>query len=388
MNLQEINETINRIASEWEYFKSINDRKEKEIEQKGSADPLTLEHIKKINDSIDEHKTSLERIETALARPRFNTAAMYNLSSSELKYQKAFNSYIKKGTESEISSLETKSFNDFSDAGYSITSQMSSQMSNFMESISPMLKICNVMEISTDSLELISDDSNTSASWTQDFESNSDKTDTVKIRKKSIVAHRIYAQPEISQAIIDDPRIDIEEYIVRKLSNILASKANSAFINGNGTGKPMGILSYPNGSSNSKVEQINSGIAGNYNIDSILKLFFSIDEKYAHNAKFLMSRSALQTIRMLKDKNENYIWQPSTSSGSPDTLFGAAVLQSSDMPQLKEGSLSIAFGDFSRFYTIVRRGEVKILRDNLTSKPNIKFFARTLLAEILMISLL
>ncbi len=139
----------------------------------------------------------------------------------------------------------------------------------------------------------------------------------------------------------------------------------------------MGILSYPNGSSNSKVEQINSGIAGNYNIDSILKLFFSIDEKYAHNAKFLMSRSALQTIRMLKDKNENYIWQPSTSSGSPDTLFGAAVLQSSDMPQLKEGSLSIAFGDFSRFYTIVRRGEVKILRDNLTSKPNIKFFART-----------
>ena len=88
-----------------------------------------------------------------------------------------------------------------------------------------------------------------------------------------------------------------------------------------------------------------------------------------------MSRSALKTIRMLKDKNENYIWQPSTSSGSPDTLFGAAVLQSSDMPQLKEGSLSIAFGDFSRFYTIVRSGEVKILRDNLTSKP--KFFARS-----------
>ncbi|AEI89107.1 putative phage capsid protein [Candidatus Midichloria mitochondrii IricVA] len=36
--------------------------------------------------------------------------------------------------------------------------------------------------------------------------------------------------------------------------------------------------------------------------ESIINLFFSLKEIYAANAKFLMSRAAVQAIRMLKDE--------------------------------------------------------------------------------------
>ncbi len=56
------------------------------------------------------------------------------------------------------------------------------------------------------------------------------------------------------------------------------------------------------------------------------------------------------------------------------TLLGFDVIEAEDMPTIAADSLSIAFGDFNAGYQIVDRQGVRILRDNLTAKPYVKFY--------------
>ncbi len=95
MSLTDIAHRINELASSWEQFKLINDRKLKEIESKGRADSAAIEQLCKVNNAIDSCKERLDLIETAAQRPEVNT----DFSTSD----KYFSDYIRKGIESGLS---------------------------------------------------------------------------------------------------------------------------------------------------------------------------------------------------------------------------------------------------------------------------------------------
>ncbi len=88
-----------------------------------------------------------------------------------------------------------------------------------------------------------------------------------------------------------------------------------------------------------------------------------------------MNRAGVQQARLLKDTNDQYIWQPGLTAGAPDTLNGRPVVQGSDMPAPATGTLSVAVADFSRAYKIVDRVGIRVLRDPYTEKPFVKFYS-------------
>lgn len=139
--------------------------------------------------------------------------------------------------------------------------------------------------------------------------------------------------------------------------------------------KPNGILSYAAGTSWGQIEQATSGTSGTIESDDIVKLYYKLKDEYAKNATFLMNRSTVQALRLLKDTaSDQYIWQPGLALGTPDTLFGAPVALASDMPAVVGGALSIAVGDFKRGYMIVDRVGIRMLRDPYTAKPFVLFY--------------
>lgn len=236
-----------------------------------------------------------------------------------------------------------------------------------------MRQISNVMEISSDALELIEDREEGLSGWSQNSLSNIEATKETIFTKKTVLVHELYAQPKVTQKLIDDPRIDVEEWLSRKLANIFTKQENTVFINGDGVGKPKGILSYEDGTEWGKIARIKTG--GNTLVaDDIIKLFFSIKEIYANDTNFLMSRDALQKIRMLKDNNGQYLWQPNLSENGKSSLFGVDIKVSTDMPNVENGKLPIAFGNFKSAYQIVDRGNMRVLRDPFTHKPYVKFY--------------
>jgi hypothetical protein len=45
---------VDQLGSAWEQFKQVNDRRLKEVEQKGKSDPLTEQHLARISGKLDE----------------------------------------------------------------------------------------------------------------------------------------------------------------------------------------------------------------------------------------------------------------------------------------------------------------------------------------------
>ena len=375
MSIQEITEKVNSIGNAWEDFKKVNNTRLREIERKGNADPLHMEQLNKINQAIDNQKRRLDLIETANNRPMKEIDFSYK-GFEGTEYKKAFEGYIRKGAVSDLEAFEKKALSVTSDpdGGYLVTPTLSQKIEKYVLDTSPMRQLASVEQISTDSLDIIVDDGAAAAGWVAESAARTD-TNTPQINKKSISVHEIYAQPKATQKLIDDSAIDIESWIAEKVADIFSTTENSAFISGNGSGKPKGILSYTAGTAFGEIEQVDSEEDGVVTADSIVKLYYALKDEYAKNATFLMNRATVQAVRLLKESTtDQYLWQPGLAAGSPDTLLGVPVKQASDMPVPAADSLSIALGDFSRGYKIVDRVGMRILRDPFTDKPFVKFY--------------
>ncbi|MFP3032958.1 MAG: phage major capsid protein, partial [Wolbachia sp.] len=354
MSLTDIAHRINELASSWEQFKLINDRKLKEIESKGRADSATIEQLCKVNNAIDSCKERLDLIETAAQRPEVNT----DFSTSD----KYFSDYIRKGMESGLSH-KTLSGDDSDIGGYLVTPHIVKRINKRVTDSSPMRQICSSQRISTETLDYIIEDfDRAGAGWsseTVDDENGGNKskydfakdTDTPKIQKISVTTYELYAQPQISQKLLDDAFVDVESWLVEKIAETFSKEESEAFIKGEGTFQPKGILAYENGNSYNKIEQVKTE---KLDSDSIMMLYYSLDEYYSKNASFLINRSTLKDIRLLKSQTGQYLWQPSLSLEAPDTLMGIPVYQSADMPPAPNNQLPvIAMADFKQAYKIV-----------------------------------
>ncbi len=373
-----INRKVDELGNAWEEFKKVNDRRLNEIERKGSADALTNEHLFKINNVIDNFKSRLDGFETVMNRPALGGEYKSEASSRDAsEHKSAFINYIRKGVEGELAYLEKKALSVGSDAdgGYLVTPQMSSVLARTIFETSPMRKIASVTQISSDTLEIIEDNTSAGADWATTESAEVEDSTTPEIGKISIEVHELVAQPKATQKLIDDSSIDIEQWLTEKLADVFSRKENTAFISGNGTAKPTGILSYPAGTGAGQIQQINSGTSAVVTADSLINLYYALKDEYAINATFLMNRATIQAMRLLKEATTNqYLWQPGLSLGTPDTLLGVPVMQASDMPVAAANSLSVAVGDFKRAYQIVDRFGVRILRDPYTEKPFVKFY--------------
>jgi HK97 family phage major capsid protein len=163
---------------------------------------------------------------------------------------------------------------------------------------------------------------------------------------------------------------------IAKIADIFSRRENTAFITGNGVGQPRGILTYAAGTNWGQIQQINSGTNGAVTADGIINLFYALKDEYSKRANFIMNRTVVQAVRLLKQATTNqYMWQPGLAAGAPDTLMGVPVFMATDMPVAANNALSIAVGDFQSAYQIVDRKGISILRDPFTEKPFVKFYA-------------
>ena len=375
MNLTEISEKIDEIGNAWEHFKSVNDEKLRQIEQKGSADCMVMEELNKINNSLNEQKQQLDQLRISASRPSFEGK---NMDFQEnLEHKKALNNYLKKGIDAPLANIETKAdlttATDSSSAygGYLLTPNMQRIITGELNDNCFMRQICSVQTISSSALEVI-DDTSFATSWIAET-GTVDDSDSSVLNKITVKAHELVAQPKVSQKLLDDASINIEEWLAYQLANQFMQKEEEAFLKGTGdtNNQPTGITNY---TSDIEIIESSSSVDGGIEAEDIVDLYYSLKEQYVGNASFVMPRTAVSAVRMLKDSTSGaYLWQPALLGGKEDTLMGCPVYQSSNMPVLGAGSLSIIFGDF-KFYQIVDRNDIRVLRDPYTAKPYVRFY--------------
>lgn len=377
MTMQEVTEGMYALGNAWEQFKHVNDQRLHDIEKKGSADGLYDGHLKRISDALDAQKARMDRIETVQSRPAREMKSLGYSGENESEYKSAFNRYLRKGMDAELEVLQTKALSVGTDTagGYLVPNQMADFIIEIVNESSPMRKLASVETISSDSLDIVEDVNDFNAAWGDETTVRSAETTSPTLGRNTIDTFELYAQPQATQKLVDDGSIDIEKWVATKVGDKMARLEATAFISGDGTTQPKGILTYTAGTSWGQIQQVNSGTSAVVTADSLINLYYALKDDYARSATFLMHRTTVQAVRLLKEATTNqYLWQPGLAAGAPNTLMGVPVALAADMPVPAASSLSVAVADFKRAYLIVDRIGIRTLRDPFTSKPFVKFY--------------
>ena len=375
---------IDDMQRQFQAFKSAHEDELTQLRTKGAVDAVTTDKLNRLNSLIDGLQDKITRQGIAAKRSgKSMESAAYDPMADE--HGKAFNAFLRKGVDGELLALERKAMTVGSDpeGGYMVPADLSGRIATRLRDFTPLRQLASVIEISSDALEMLSDRNEAEASWVSETASRAETT-TPALGKVRIPVHEIAAQPKVSQKLLDDAAINVEEYLGQKVADRMARREADAFINGDGVSRPRGLLSYTTSTADDdtrswgQLQYVASGLAGGFAstnpADKLLDLVYKLKAAHLPKASWLMPRSVSAAIRKLKGGDGNYIWQVSLQGGQPPTLLGFPVFFAEDMPALAANSLSLAFGDFGEGYTIVDRTGIRMLRDPYTDKPNVKFY--------------
>ena len=178
----------------------------------------------------------------------------------------------------------------------------------------------------------------------------------------SIGSHKLAAVIRMDEDFVYSPGYNLEKHMISHLAKAFSRAEEKAFIAGNGTSEPVGILSAYGGA---KVGATATALT----FDDVVSLYFSVKPEYRKNGKWLMNDETALALRKIKDTDGNFIWNHNN-----DTILGKEVLISEFMPNATAGNSPIAFGDFS-YYTIVDRDHtsVKALREKFAMNNQIGY---------------
>lgn len=156
-------------------------------------------------------------------------------------------------------------------------------------------------------------------------------------------AHKLHVAIKVTEELLYDNAFGLENYIIEQFGKALANAEEDAFLNGSGTGQPLGVFAASGGGTVSNtVEAVTA--------DDIINLVYALKRPYRKNAKFIINDKIIAQIRTFKDNNGAYMWQPAITQGEPDRLLGYEVFTSAYAPLD-----AVAFGDF-KYYNIGDRG--------------------------------
>lgn len=165
-----------------------------------------------------------------------------------------------------------------------------------------------------------------------------------KFAQTLLDAHKLHVAIKITEELLYDNAFNLENYIITEFSKAMANAEEDAFLNGDGSGKPLGLFATTGGGT------VANTLTAAVKADDMLDLIYALKRPYRKNAKFILNDQTLLALRKLKDNNGAYMWQPSYQAGEPDKILGYDVFTSAYAP-----ANAISFGDYS-YYNIGDRG--------------------------------
>ena len=187
------------------------------------------------------------------------------------------------------------------------------------------------------------------ASWIDEEAAFPESDDTFGML--SIGAFKLATTIKVSDELLHDSVFDVASYIAKEFARRIGAAEEEAFFTGNGTGRPTGILNATGGA-----ETGVTSVGANISFDDVIDLYYSLRSPYRRNAVFMMNDITVRALRKLKNGSGDYLWQPSVTAGTPDTILNRPVYTSSYMPTVAAGAKSILFGDMSYYWIADREG--------------------------------
>lgn len=173
----------------------------------------------------------------------------------------------------------------------------------------------------------------------------------------------LYGLAKVGEDELDDTDVNLEEFIRDSFSRALAEAEDTGFTVGAGhaSEEPVGILT------DTDVARLTGGTDAAVTLDDFIKLIFEAPPQARRNGRFVMSSATELAVSLLKDANDQYLWQPSNQVGQPNTLKGHPVHNQEDVPEIPAAGSGTTndvaiFGDFQLGYRVYDRLGMRLKR--------------------------
>ncbi|MCT2531035.1 phage major capsid protein [SAR92 clade bacterium H921] len=346
--------------------------------------------IKSLNDKV-------EALEAKADRPALKTSSIKESNTMDNKDMLA--TFARKGVEGLRAKAADVQISVDAQGGFALPTEVASNIIQLQHESSPIRQLVGGISTSTTDYSQLVSIGGSASGWVGETAARPN-TGSPELAKISAVFGEVYASPKAYQHVLEDSFFNVEAWLAGEVAREFSEQENSAFLNGNGTNKPVGILNgldttaaYIAGDATrdfGKYQVIKSGQASSLGAtsDAVINLLRSVvlntKTGYLGNAKWMMSRATHNVLVDLKTTDGEYFLQRDITEAAAGRIFGYEIVINEDMAEIGAGNMPIVFGDFAAGYQVVDRVGVSMLRDPYSAHGAISFYTRKRVGSMLL----
>jgi len=297
-------------------------------------------------------------------------------------YHKAFFAYAAKNLEvNAMAPDEAKSLMIGQDSagGYLVPPQFDRTIRTWALETSPIRELSNVMTISGPSINIPVNSEDFDADFVAEGSAGSQNIPTIQNVK--IDLNRIPASPPVTIEMLEYNQVNLEQWIAERVARRFSKKENQYYLTGDGNNKPHGILSYPDGTTFGKIEQVATSAANTLKWLDLIKLNGTLNGEYAKQATIGIKRQTWFTLltEQASTSGEYQIELDVLLMGSTPkfNFMGTPVVFMQDFATLAAtpttGVIAAVIADFRQAYQIVDRAGITLLKNPYATEGVVKF---------------
>jgi len=197
------------------------------------------------------------------------------------------------------------------------------------------------------------------ASWIAESGSYTPSDET--FAQRTLSAYKAGTKIIVSEELLQDSAFPLDSFLANEFGERIATLVEDAYINGDGSGKPQGIVG-----TNTPVTTYTypTGQVAATTYSALVTAIYQVPVQYRDGMGIWISDGMFQRLVLLADSQNRPIWQVSTSAGAPDTLLGFPVHVNPSLAAPGANAKSMVVGNMKRGYLIRRVDGFSMQRQN------------------------
>ena len=329
---------------------------------------------------ISKRDAEIASLKTQIAQLSNPITGTAQTEDPKMQYEKDFHNYLKTGTALNLRAAGSEGTN--ANGGYVCPDGIDKRVVELLTPRSTIRRNATIIQAAGKNYQRPYKKTGISSGWIGETGSRP-ATDAQEYDVITATVGELYAFPQYTQNFLADTWYNFEEGFARDLAITFADKEETAFITGDGSNKPNGILQELREAKDdtqrtwNKLQQINTESATGITLNSLYAIKDSLNYAYRSNAKWYMSTSTYTALQqtLVDGEHRGIFGRGDVSQNMPETLLGYPIEIDDYMPAVVANACPIVFGDMRQGYAILERPGIGVLRDMYSNKPYIGLYS-------------
>lgn len=195
--------------------------------------------------------------------------------------------------------------------------------------------------------------------WTAEVTTAGEES-TLEYGRREFKPNKLCRLIKLSRTLVEHAPM-AEDVIRDEIIYRINIAAENAYMNGDGTAKPLGIFVANANGINTDRDISTGNTQTEVTFDGLINAKYSVKGQYHNGASWIGHRDLAKMLAKIKDGEGRYIWQGSVVTGQPDTLLGAPFYMSEYAPNtFTTGKYVAVYGNFRAGYWICDANAIRV----------------------------